>query len=551
MKLFQQLLVAPAALGLLATGANAAELNINGVSDYAASADQVTSVTQFSDVYPTDWAYQALANLVETYGCVAGYPNGTFRGNRAMTRYEAAALLNACLDRITEVTDELRRLLKEFETELAILKGRVDGLEARVGELEATQFSTTTKLKAKTVWVAGATNAIGDNYRDTSDEDRVRNRKRSDYNARYGAFSFSYDLRLGLKTSFSGKDLLYTRLRAGNMGDSSVWDGNGVPMNKLDTAAPGGNSVEIDRLYYRFPLGDSFKVQVGPLTRNTEMMGYKASAYGKGGSKILDFFGGSLGTPGVWNKETGGGFGAIYSNKKQVEKGNPYFTVAANYVADSGEANDSNPNTGGFMTDNSEGNITTQIAYGNKQWGLAAGYRYGQCGAKFRTATEYAAGGKFGTPCTVADGERTNADSHSWSAHAFWRPEESGWMPSISAGVGSSYLTGNDAWDDNTNKRSMASWMVGLTWNDVFLEGNALGYAVGQPQFVYEVEDGFVADGGYAMELWYSFQVTDNIQITPAVYWLSRPFGDDTQADNGNYKSLGVLGGLVQTTFKF
>ena len=107
MKLFQQMLVAPAALGLLASGANAAELNINGVSDYAAhslenSHDQVTSVTQFSDVYPTDWAYQALSNLVEQYGCVAGYPNGTFRGNRAMTRYEAAALLNACLDRVTE-----------------------------------------------------------------------------------------------------------------------------------------------------------------------------------------------------------------------------------------------------------------------------------------------------------------------------------------------------------------------------------------------------------------------------------------------------------------
>ena len=97
MKLVQHLLVAPAAFGLLAPlavvnspAANAAELNINGVSDYAASADQVTSVTQFSDVYPTDWAYQALAGLVETYGCVAGYPNGTFRGNRAMTRYEAA-----------------------------------------------------------------------------------------------------------------------------------------------------------------------------------------------------------------------------------------------------------------------------------------------------------------------------------------------------------------------------------------------------------------------------------------------------------------------------
>ena len=125
--------------------------------------DQVTSVTQFSDVYPTDWAYQALSNLVEQYGCVAGYPNGTFRGNRAMTRYEAAALLNACLDRITEVTDELRRLLKEFETELAILRGRVDGLEARVGELEATQFSTTTKLKGKSTFIFGATKAHGDN----------------------------------------------------------------------------------------------------------------------------------------------------------------------------------------------------------------------------------------------------------------------------------------------------------------------------------------------------------------------------------------------------
>ena len=50
---------------------------------------------------------------------------------------------------------------------------------------------------------------------------------------------------------------------------------------------------------------------------------------------------------------------------------------------------------------------------------------------------------------------------------------------------------------------------------------------------------------------WYSFQVTDNIKITPAVYWLSRPYGDNTQNVNGDYKSLGVLGGLIQTTFKF
>ena len=93
MKLFQQLLLAPAALGLLApVAASAADLNLSGVNDYA-SQEQVTSITQFSDVKPTDWAYQALSNLVDRYGCVAGYPNGTFKGGQAMTRYEAAALL--------------------------------------------------------------------------------------------------------------------------------------------------------------------------------------------------------------------------------------------------------------------------------------------------------------------------------------------------------------------------------------------------------------------------------------------------------------------------
>ena len=225
MKFFQQLLVAPAALGLMATGANAAELNINGVSEYAA-ADQVTSVTQFSDVYPTDWAYQALSNLVETYGCVAGYPNGTFRGNRAMTRYEAAALLNACLDSVTGMTDELKRLIREFETELAIIKGRVDGLEARVGELEATQFSTTTKLNGVASFVMGANRFKGSS-----------SRLRSTSNADYGATVFNYDLQLALETSFTGKDQLLTVLRAGNFGDESPF-GNGGPsgLSVLETA---------------------------------------------------------------------------------------------------------------------------------------------------------------------------------------------------------------------------------------------------------------------------------------------------------------------------
>ena len=537
MKLVQQLLVAPAALGLLASGANAADLNINGVSDYAASEEQVTSITQFSDVYPTDWAYQALANLIERYGCVAGYPNGTFRGNRAMTRYEAAALLNACLDRITEVTDELRRLIKEFETELAVIRGRVDGLEARVGELEATQFSTTTKLAGKATMVMGATHAKGDNPRGM----------RSAYNANNGAFTFSYELRLGLKTSFTGKDLLFTRLRAGNMSDTP-FAGQGVNLTSIDTAFGSGNELVVDRLYYRFPLGSNFTVIAGPLVRNTEMMGYKPSVYGKGGQNNLDFFA-VLGTPGVWSKETGQGFGAIYSNKKNVEKGDAFWTVAANYVADDGEGNNANTQEGGFMTDNSRGNITAQVAYGNKKWGVGAGYRYNQCKSAFRRGTEYAKSNDWHIPCTNDDGDRTGADANSWSLNAFWRPDESGFIPSISAGVGQSYLNGDVDLDGASYNKptTTSSWMVGLQWSDVFLEGNDLGFAIGQPTFVTDKDKGTPDDGNYAMELWYQFQVTDNIAITPGVFWLSRPYGELTPND----KSVGIFGGLVQTVFKF
>ena len=118
MKLLQHLLVAPAALSVLIAplSAQAADLNIDSVSDYSATLDleqakqllqQVTSVNQFNDVYPTDWAYQALVRLVKTYGCVAGYPNGSFRGYIPITRYEAAALLASCLDRVTEMTEEV------------------------------------------------------------------------------------------------------------------------------------------------------------------------------------------------------------------------------------------------------------------------------------------------------------------------------------------------------------------------------------------------------------------------------------------------------------
>ena len=119
MKLFQRLLVAPAALGLMApVAASAAELNINDVSSYSSSrrfvskkAKRVKSFTQFSDVYPTDWAYQALSSMLERHGCAPISNKGS------MTRYEAAAVLNSCLGNVIEANAEERRLINEFSSD--------------------------------------------------------------------------------------------------------------------------------------------------------------------------------------------------------------------------------------------------------------------------------------------------------------------------------------------------------------------------------------------------------------------------------------------------
>jgi hypothetical protein len=164
---------------------------------------QVTSVSQLSDVQPTDWAFAALQSLVERYGCIAGYPNSTYRGNRALTRYEFAAGLNACLDRVNEliatatsdlVTKQdlatLQKLQEEFSAELATLRGRVDAVEARTAQLEANQFSTTTKLSGEVIISAlGATGGAPD---------------RDDPN-----IILTNRVRLNLTTSFTGKDLLF------------------------------------------------------------------------------------------------------------------------------------------------------------------------------------------------------------------------------------------------------------------------------------------------------------------------------------------------------
>ena len=657
----QQLLVAPAALGLMAPlavvtspSANAAELNINGVSEYATSSanslDQVTSVTQFSDVVPTDWAYQALVRLVKTYGCVAGYPNGNFRGYIPITRYEAAALLASCLDRVSEMTEEVEQLLKEFESELNFVAGSIMLLENRVGTLEASQFSTTTKLQGKTTFTIGATKAYGTRngskyYWDYDKEHKIvdidgresplgstqnsrswqltrrawravhnrdgslkekdgkrgteiikgtelekhykdiRSRKYRDhkvwkkdargggtraYNSQYGAATFNYEQKLNLKTSFTGKDLLYASFTAGNFCDNA-FGGDGVELTKLSTAPCTEDILGLGRLYYRFPLKNDELIDhslifiVGPMARNTESLGMWPSAYNRGGARILDWTG-LAGVSSVYNKATGAIVGVIWKEKTE-NKGDPAFSLSVNYVAEGGS--DADPVLGGMFTKNSKGNLLLQAAWGGEEYGIAFGYRYGQCGTDQRRGTNFMANDGYNNECwrdvwnwTEEDlyqgdyiAERSERNSHNFAVNGYWVPQESGWIPSVSVGYSRSRINGEGFFKHSPV--ASQSWFVGLKWDDVFDVGNDLGVAFGQPNFATELSGGYTPhDSNYLVELYASFQVTDNIQVTPSVFWMSRPLGHYTANLSGDQgqsgaSSFGVFGGLIQSVFRF
>jgi hypothetical protein len=492
----KQLMLAPVAFGMVApVAANAADLNMAAVNQYTSS-EQVSSIKQLSDVQPTDWAYQALSNLVERYGCVAGYENGTYLGGKAMTRFEAAALLNACLDRVTEVTDELSRLMNEFQNELTILKGRVAKLETQVGQLQAQQFSTTTKLRGEATFVIGGVEGA-----------RLAN------SSNVGNTAFNYDVRLNFDTSFTGKDLLKTRLRSGNF--SSQPFGSSSSLFKLDKAETYANQVTLDRLYYSFPgLTKGVTLTAGAIVRNTEMS-WIPTAYK---SDILDFFA-VAGAPGVYNKATGAGFGAQWVQPGKKGKGG--FVANLNYVAQSG----SDSSKGEFDATGAL-NTLAQFGYRAPQYGVAFGYRYGTEGTRVRTFN-----GVAGNAGTLA----ANQTSNGYALNAYWHPKTSGIIPSVSGAYGWNNVQGPATPNAATNS---TTWMAGVQWSDVFAKGNAAGFAIGAPGNAPTLSKDAVM-----WETFYRYKVSDNISITPSVFYVSNNQGLKNASSN--------YGGVIQTSFRF
>ncbi|MCM1982290.1 iron uptake porin [Lyngbya confervoides] len=496
------------------------------------SAAQVTSVSQLSDVQPTDWAFQAVQSLVERYGCVAGYPDGTFRGNRAATRYELAALVNACLDNISdqfatkEDLEQLRALQEEFAAELATLRGRVDGLEARTATLEAQQFSTTTKLNGEAIM---ALSGFLESF--NGQDERIR---------------FTGRARLNFLTSFTGKDLLYTRFQASNQpinfsntNAAPFTDTTGTAMTRLSWDTGNTNQeVILDRLSYKFPVGDKLTVTAFGNNAFHHYYATTTNPYYEGG---------------------GGGKGAVSFFAER----NPIFrngTVGVGNVTGIGTQYDISDDLRldiGYLAGRTQFATATTLANGEDQNGLFGGTwgLLGQLSYKPFTGSQialtylrnHAPDGNIrsGVGSTFAqipfvDG---NGIAQAFSADSFGLEATFRVAKGFAIGGWAGYTRANQA--NSTNDAEILNAAINLTAFDIGKEGSQLGLIVGMPpkninNDILIRED---PDTSIHLEGLYQFPVNNNITITPGVIYVINPEHNEARRD--------IFVGVLRTTFSF
>ena len=481
----------------------------------ATSMNQVTSVSQLSDVRPTDWAYQALQSLVERYGCIAGYPDGTYRGNRALTRYEFAAGLNACLDQVTKligslpanfVTREdlavLQRLQEEFAAELASLGGRVDALEARTSELEANQFSTTTKLNGETIF------AVSDTFGKAAvGEDKT-------------TANLGYRVRLNFDTSFTGTDRLRTRLQARN---NARYDRpTGTPMTRTNFDGDGGSEITLDKLSYQFLIGSRTNVEIGAKGLTSDDVAPLINPYFDSAAQgAVSRFGAF--NPAIYNTpgETG-----IAINHQLTDRLNLTLSYLANTAADSTEGN-------GLF--NGSYGALAQVTYSpSSELDLALSY-VRSYSRKNDVDLSLGTGSNNGNQPFNQNATRGNH----FGLQASWRPSSrfalSGWAGYVDA----QQLSGGDA------KAEIWNGGVTFAFPDLFSEGNVGGLIVGVPPKVTRNDIKENKDNATSLhvEALYRIQVSDFINITPGVYVITNT---DHNKDNGT-----TWVGVLRTSFTF
>ncbi|WKT81199.1 iron uptake porin [Thermosynechococcus sp. PP45] len=534
------------------------------------SMGQVTSVSQLSDVRPTDWAYQALASLVEKYGCIAGYPDGTFRGNRAATRYEMAAALNACLDVISDrfATKEdlatLQRLMDEFAAELATLRGRVDNLEARTAALEATQFSTTTKLTGTAVMSVQyggrqSSNSILGSVRPGPDPANPGN------NIPLGGGNFISlasgrpnptvisAVLLNLNTSFTGTDLLQTTLSTGNGGRDAISTyGLGLQINStlgagntfnnalgpLPYFSPSqyywsnfGPNVELYRLAYTFKPTQDITITAGTRFYPSDIIDTNSWANSPTSDFGTYFFlNNPFIVPYAMNYLGGAGV-AIQWNPNEGP-----FTVRALYLAaEPGRANSgiAPPSPGGgFAGDPFQASL--ELEYANTFGNGRNSYAVKLQGTYSKTyGIEAQAGG-------------INFELNLGRLGIFGRAGvagiPNGYFPNVSPLPFSIFgfpAAGMMAYN----------FMAGIGYKDLLVPGSVLAAAAGAPFINSAPSFAFINNANQVnIEAFYKFPISDNISITPIFTAIINP---NNTNGGGVISGQPILQGVIRTTFTF
>ena len=499
---------------------------------------QVTSVSQFSDVQPTDWAFQALQSLVERYGCIAGYPNGTYRGNRAMTRYEFAAGLNACLNRINQLIDAatrdlltredlitLQRLQSEFGPELATLRGRVDTLEASTAQLEANQFSTTTKLKGRAIF--NLSNAFGDEQADI-------NGNPNDNPDLESNTTFTNRIRLNLLSSFTGSDQLEVRLNAGNItryNRGPFLDGvTGTDMTRLSFDNVFGESdgdVGLDKLNYDFNLGKALRVKVdatnAELHQNVNTFNPDFEDSGTGSISRYGRF-----SP-IYRQGQGGAGITVTANPR----GNIRLTGA--YLAR--RPNDPESPNGVFNGANA---VFGQVDFQpSKSFNIGASFArtYRNTAGGNRANVFRSTGSDF---ANQPFGNVASTGNH-YSVQANFRPASK-----ISVGGWAGYSTIEALAGANEGADAeVFYWAANLGIRDFGTKNSLLGVIFGQPPKVTDndINTREDPDTSYHLEALYRLQLNDNISVTPGLLVVFNP---EHNEDNDT-----IYIGTLRTTFTF
>lgn len=532
---------------------------------------QITNVNSLQDIAPTDWAYSALRTLVERYGCIAGFPNQTYRGNQALSRYEFAAGLNSCLNQIerliasnenvaSEDLIKLQRLQQDFAEELKTFGSRIDNLESRTAEIEDNQFSTTTKLNGEVIFsFAGATG--GDP--DVGDDPEI---------------IFNDRVRLNLNTSFFGSDLLITGLQAQNFGGEL--DGSGSTQGTLfpndafltsgsaklnfETQFPrftpqdistekGDNSVELYKLLYIFPSGlDKLTLFAGPAAEVSDAFPTIIPFADEGQGAVSRFA--SLNpvlriSGGTSQIGLASATGFIWDISEKVNLRALYASVSAPVATEE----DVNILGAGVF----DGSVvaSTQLTLkpvDTLEIGLNYAYSFHELNILATGLSRFSA-----TPLNIPE-QTVNADGsinvggivdtsigiNSVGTSVNWNV-----LPQVSLTAYGAYFfvdsrTGVDA------SSEFLSWMTGIQVKDLFKEGNSAGLIFGQP--LNRVDAGGAAELiepdvdraiPYHLEAFFNYKINNNLSITPGGFILFNPEGDE----NNDTTAVGVL----RTTFSF